>query len=389
MASSQQARPNRPTAETTGSASRLWHPRIWHGMNFTGWCRLLKRNRFVVSPSRVALGCILTGVSLLNSGMALVQALIFGRKIARAKIEQQPIFILGHWRSGTTLLHEYLILDGRHTYPDTYACFSPNHFLFSRYFVPWWLRFLMPSRRPMDNMKVGWKRPQEDEFALCNLGLPSPYLSFAFPNGPLHDPEYLDLKEVEPDDLERWKRKFVWFLKCLTVQDSKRIVLKSPPHTCRIEVLLQLFPQARFVHIVRDPYALFPSTMRTWQRLSMDEGLQVPKFEGLEEQVLTVFERMYEVFEKDRRMIDPSRLCELRYEDLIADPVAQLKRVYQELDLGGFDEVLPALEACLAATADYKTNRHQLDPEMREAVSSRWAGYFEKYGYDREAGQVS
>ena len=354
-------------------------------MNVSGWFRLLIRNRFAVSPSRVAMGCIITVVSLMNSCMGLVQALIFGRKIARAKIEHQPIFILGHWRSGTTLLHEFLVLDHRHTYPDTYACFCPNHFLVSRYLIPWWLRFIMPSRRPMDNMLVGWDRPQEDEFALCNMGLPSPYLSFAFPNGPLQDPEHLDLKGVEPVDLDRWKRKFVWFLKCLTVQNPKRIVLKSPAHTARVKVLLQLFPEARFVHIVRDPYALFPSTMRTWQRLSMHQGLQVPTFEGLEERVLSIFERMYDSFEKDRRMIDPSRFCEVRYEDLVADPVAQMERVYKELDLGGFDEVLPPLKERVAASTGYTANRHQLDPEMREIVSTRWAGYFEKYGYARQS----
>ena len=354
-------------------------------MNFSGWLRLLISNRFAVSPSRVAMGCIIAVVSLGNSCMGLVQALIFGRKIARAKIEQQPIFILGHWRSGTTLLHEFLVLDRRHTYPDTYACFCPNHFLASRHLFPWWLHFLMPSRRPMDNMLVGWDRPQEDEFALCNLGLPSPYLSFAFPNGPLRNPEYLDLKDVGPDDLGRWKRKFVWFLKCLTVQNPKRIVLKSPPHTCRVKVLLELFPEACFVHIVRDPYELFPSTIRTWQRLSTDQGLQVPTFEGLEERVLTIFERMYDSFEKDRRLIDSSRLSEVRYEDLVADPVAEMERVYKELALGGFDDVLPALEERVAAMAGYEANRHRLDPETRQVVATRWASYFEKYGYARQS----
>ncbi len=385
MAVSHQSEPKTRTAEKTGSAARLWHPRMWDGMNVTAFFRLLIRSRLVISPSRVGLAFVVGVLSVMNSCTWLVQSLILGRKIGRTKIEQEPIFILGHWRSGTTLLHEYLVLDRRHTYPDTFACFCPNHFLVSRYLIPWWLRFLMPAHRPMDNMKVGWKRPQEDEFALCNMGLPSPYLSFALPNQPLNDPEYLDLKGVQPKALDHWKRKFDWFLKCLTVQNAKRIVLKSPAHTCRVEVLLQLFPKARFVHIVRDPYALFPSTVRLWQRLSMDQGLQVPTFEGLEEQVLTIFEQMYQVFEEDRQLIDPSRFSEVRYEDLVADPVGQMERVYEELSLDGFDDVRPLLEERVAASADYKANRHQLAPEMRQAVSTRWAGYFEKYGYPLES----
>ena len=40
-----------------------------------------------------------------------------------------PVFVIGHWRAGTTLLHELLVRDPRHTYPNTYDCFGPNHFL--------------------------------------------------------------------------------------------------------------------------------------------------------------------------------------------------------------------------------------------------------------------
>ena len=71
---------------------------------------------------------IVTLVSLMNSLFWLMQSALYGRKIAATDIEEDPIFVIGHWRSGTTLLHELLILDPRHTYPDTFACFAPNHF---------------------------------------------------------------------------------------------------------------------------------------------------------------------------------------------------------------------------------------------------------------------
>ena len=158
--------------------------------------------------------------------------------------------MIGHWRSGTTLLHELLVLDSRHTYADTYDCFAPNHFLVSSWLIRPTLGLLMPARRPVDNMAAGWDHPQEDEFALCNMGVPSPYLTAAFPNCPSQYPEYLDLRDVPPAAVQRWKDSLRWFLTCLTVRRPKRIVLKSPAHTCRIKVLLEMFPNAKFVHIV-------------------------------------------------------------------------------------------------------------------------------------------
>jgi hypothetical protein len=324
---------------------------------------------------------LITVISVMNSLLGLVQWLLFGRKITRTEIQGDPIFVIGHWRSGTTLLHELLVLDERYTYSDTYACFSPNHFLVSGWFFRPLLRVLLPARRPMDNMEAGWDRPQEDEFALCNMGSPSPYLTIAFPNRPPQDQEYFDLQRLSPPARERWKRRMVWFLKCVTVWCPKRIVLKSPPHTFRVKVLLELFPNARFVHIIRDPYVIFPSTVRLWKCLYRDQGLQVPHGKGLEEHVFETFNRMYEVFERDRRLIAPSRLCEVRYEDLVEDPIGQMRAVYEQLELGEFDRVLPALQKYFADKANYQTNRFQLSPEQRAEIGRRWQPFLQRYGY--------
>lgn len=370
-----------PDEGTGGHKDRPWIPRFWDGIIISGWLRLLVRNRFLIVPRRIPMAVIITGIAVMNSFLGAVQALFLGRKIARTEIKDHPIFIIGHWRSGTTLLHELMVADERHTYPDTYACFCPNHFLLSRYFIRPLLTVLMPARRPMDNMPVGWDRPQEDEFALCNMGLPSPYLTQAFPNRPPQDREYLDLQGVPADALARWKRAFVWFLKCITLTAPKRIVLKSPPHTCRIPVLLELFPKARFIHIYRDPYAVFPSTLHLWKRHYRDQGLQTPKYEGLEEQVFDTFNHMYELFERDRGLIAPGRLSEVSYEALVADPVGQMRRIYEELELDEFDKVLPALQQYVAGQADYKTNRYAMSPETRAEITRRWRSFIQKYGY--------
>jgi omega-hydroxy-beta-dihydromenaquinone-9 sulfotransferase len=369
------------TATSEGVKDRPWFLRFWNGMPLSVWTALMWRNRFHVGPLRIGMA-FLTGTSaLVNSVFAILQSLFLGRRIERTAIEHDPIFIVGHWRTGTTLLHELLVLDPRHTFPDNYACFAPAHFVLSRRVLAPVFRCLVPSRRPVDNMALSWERPQEDEFALCNLGVRSPYLTMAFPNRAPQDQEYLTLEGVPPAGLARWKRTFLWFLKCLTLKNPKRIVLKSPPHTSRIRVLLELFPKARFVHIVRDPYVVFPSTMNLWRRLYKDEGFQTPRYKGLEEHVFTTLVRMYEVFERDRALIPPKQLCDVRYEDLVADPVGQLRRVYEELDLGGFDDAQPAIAKHMQGQADYKKNRYQIAPELRDEISRRWSSYIAKYGY--------
>lgn len=368
-------------AEIGGYKDKPWIPRFWSGINATGWVRLLARNRFRIGPTRIVMALIVALLSGFNTLLWAIQQIFFGRKIKATEIKDHPIFIIGHWRSGTTLLHELLVLDPRHSYPDTYACFAPNHFLFSRRFLPPLVGVLMPTRRPMDNMPAGWDHPQEDEFALCNMGLPSPYLTQAFPNEPPQYPEYLDLQDVPPKDLDRWKRGFVWFLKCLTRKDGKRIVLKSPPHTARIRTLVELFPRAKFIHIYRDPYVVFPSTVNLWKRLYEDQGLQVPRYEGLEEHVFETFNRMYAALEQDRDLLGPGQLAEVSYEDLVADTVGQVGRIYEELRLGGFEDVLPALEAFVAGQKEYQKNRYTMAPDLHSQITRRWSRYIEKYGY--------
>ena len=366
---------------TGGSKDRFWIPRFWNGMGVSAWSSLAVRNHFDIAPIRWGMAAIMTGLSGVNSSLWGLQELAFGRKIRDTKIEEQPIFIIGHWRSGTTLLHELLVLDQRHTYPDTYACFAPSHFLASGFFLPRMLSILMPARRPMDNMAVGWRRPQEDEFAMCNMGMRSPYLTIAFPNREPQDPRYLDLDELSAEELAEWKEAFQRFLKCLTLKTSKRIVLKSPPHTCRIKHLLDIFPKARFVHIVRDPSVVFPSTVNLWKRLFKDQGFQVPKYEGLEERVFSTFNLIYEVFERDRGLIPAGQFSEVRYEDLIRQPIAELRRIYGELELGGFENALPEFEKHVSGWAEYETNKYQITPELQKKIAEHWGTFSKKYGY--------
>jgi hypothetical protein len=166
------------------------------------------------------------------------------------------------------------------------------------------------------------------------------------------------------------------------VKQPKPVVLKSPTHTARIRTLLDVFPAARFLHIVRDPYVVFPSTVHLWKKLSKREGLQAPRFAGLNEYVFETFNRMYEAVDRDRPLLGNEQFCEVRYEDLVADPVGQMERVYETLALDDFDHVRPEIEAYADEHREYRTNRYELAPELSEEISRRWGWFAERYGYE-------
>jgi len=294
------------------------------------------------------------------------------------------VFIIGHWRTGTTFLHELMALDPRHRCPTTYESLSPNHFLVSERFVRYWLWFILPRTRPMDNVRVGFDRPQEDEAALCIRGVPSPFATVAFPNRPPQNPRYVDLEDLSPAELARWENSFRAFLKLLLFKRPGQLVLKSPLHTFRLKTLIRMFPQARFVHLVRDPYAVFPSTVHFWTKMYEAYGLQRPNLRGLEDYVFDTLTAMYERLEASRARIAPAQFYELRYEDLINDPAAAVARIYDYFGWSHFPAIQPTVAKYAERAKHFKTNRYELSPELHEAITRRWAAYFEKYGYKTE-----
>ena len=351
------------------------------GCDFFGLMRILLRNRFRVRWNYLPDCLIDVSFGLVNTGLGGVKHLLFARRLDRVELADDPVFVIGHWRSGTTLLHELLALDPRHRCPTTFECFAPNHFLLSERFLKGWTGFALPRRRPVDNMEMGWDRPQEDEFALCNLGVPSPYATIAFPNHPPQFQEYLELEDLSPRQRSRWQQAFLSFLRQLAYKRPGQLVLKSPPHTFRLPLLCEMFPRARFVHLVRNPYLVFMSTVRLWKSLYASHGYQKPDYQGLEEFVFETFLRMHRRLDATRELVDSGRFHQLRYEDVIRNPVAEMRTLYEKLALGEFTAVEASIEDYFRRRSDYQTNRYELTPKLHAEITRRWKPYIEKHGY--------
>ncbi len=341
------------------------------------------KNRFWITPLYIPRFFAITFFTIFNSISAFFHDLVFKKRVEETELAAPPLFVLGHWRSGTTLLHELLIRDKNHTYANTYQCFAPHHFLLTEKIIRQLTGWVLEKKRPMDNMEAGWANPQEDEFALCSLGVPTPYQEWAFPqNGPVYS-EYLDLHAITETERTNWKTELRLFLKRLTLRSPKRIILKSPPHTARIKTLLEEFPDARFVHIARDPRDLYPSTMRLWYSLNDVQGMHFVPFEldWLPEHIVSNFERMYAAYEVERDLIPAGRLVEITYEDLIANPVEKIRTIYEQLELGDYSKIRPSIQAYFESQKEYKKNVHHLDPQDLHMIETRWKSYFERFGY--------
>lgn len=365
-----------------------WALTFWHGMGLRTWAGLLLEGQFRVSPSKLGVAATATIFSCFNSIGRLITDRKYARRLKECQLPDDPIFIIGHWRSGTTFLHELMILDPRYSTSNTYQCFAPGHFMTTQGFTRRsYSNWLLPSQRPGDNVKAGWKRPQEDEFALLNLGAPSPYRRIAFPHQQPPVPQALDISKLSRGERHRWQQTMKGFVLRLRQKDKRRLILKSPTHTARIGEILKVFPNAQFIHITRNPYVVFPSTRRIWQALHQTQSLQKRLPNNLDDYIFACFQEMQEAFSRDRKLLGDRQLHELRYEDLVRDPMTALRDIYGKLGLGDFSALEQALQERLGEIRNYRTNSYALPDQLKTSIARRWRNFFETYSYSIETGE--
>ena len=314
-----------------------------------------------------------------RSLMAALQAWTVGRP-HRALDQVEAVFILGFWRSGTTLLHELMATDENFAYPTSYACFHPHHFLFSQ-------RFATNSgevRRPQDQVMTGWRTPQEDEFALLCLGARSPYEGLIAAADFASAMKLADPEDLPTDDARRWERLFLRFFRAVWRAGGKRaLVLKSPTHSYRVRTLRRLVPNARFVLLVRDPYEIFESMMKTYRAFSLRYGL-VPGLPNreLREMILAERLRCEEKLRTGLSGLGSDRLAVVKYEELIADPVATVETIYRQFGLPQFERIRPRLVEKARALRSSPRMAANLSSPWRDRLKLAWAEIFDRYGYD-------
>lgn len=354
---------------------------IVQGMTLGSLMRVLAGNDFYVDTRYLGRLAYLIGIGVFNSILGLCERYFDSKEIDEIELNNPPLFVIGHWRSGTTHLHNLLSLDENFSSPNVYQCMFPNHFVFSQVGSPA-MTFLAPNKRPMDNVSFSSRVPHEDEFGLAALSLVSPYIRVIFPVTGHKWHTGLDLDKIPEQWRQAWKNALTLFLKKLQLSEGGRPLLKSPPHTARVKHLLGIFPNAQFVHIVRNPYKVYLSTRNLWDKSFAKARLQEQSEELVQNQILDWYIELFDLFEQDRKLIPAGSLHELKFEDLEKDPINELGKIYQTLNLQGFEHYSDKAVDYLKNLKTYQKNVYNLDDNTKALVATNWRKTFDQYGYE-------
>ena len=340
--------------------------------------KLVKRNGIGWHPKYVYRFIFLLFCSLGTSLFKLLEKLLFSEKINSASPPQDPIIIVGHWRSGTTFLHQlFSALPGFKT-PSMLEIGTPESFLVSKKILSPIIRKLLPAKRSTDNIDLGLDTPQEDEFALFRATTYSPVEELVFPG---KDKFFINGKcDFIPKGglKKRWKKALLDFCTKLSILNEGRIVLKNPFHSTRIVFLKKIFPKAKFIHIRRNPYHVLPSTIRMWKIEGINNGLRDGHMAPSMERAIAIYDTVLRKIKHDFQKIPKSDYCTIQYEDLVENPVATMCHACRSIGVELSLKQVEDLRSFVRSVGKYKKNSYDLSEEQVELIRTRLHHHLEE-----------
>lgn len=354
------------------------------GYNLTNIFYLLIKARFKVNYRYIPRLLYSITLSSTMAPFRIAERIKFDKIIRTTEIKYDPIFILGHWRSGTTYLHNILYLDKKLGYFSTFQTYLPGVFLVGKKLFEPVVASSIPKKRPMDEVVMDVDLPQEEEYAVAAFSPYSCYHGPSFPRNSEFYNRFVCMENVPKKVIEKWKEVYLYLLKKVTFcRDGKRLVLKNPSNTARIKLLLEMFPDAKFIHLYRNPYHIYQSMMRFLMIITPLFCVQKPpKIEDVEKIMMDLYIEIFEKYFTERRYIPEGNLVEVRYEDFIQHPLRELKRIYTELHLNGFKESEKAYSEYIANQANMKIHRYEINEGLKEKVYKKWGFVFKEFGYE-------
>lgn len=307
----------------------------------------------------------------------------YDKLLADKPLENAPVFILGHWRSGTTFVHNVLSCDKHFGYNTTYQTVFPHLMMWGQPFFKKNMSWLMPDKRPTDNMELAVDLPQEEEFALANM-MPCTYYNFWFL--PEYMQEYCDkyllFDDITDMELRVFEETFTKLIKIsLWNTRGTQFLSKNPPHTGRVKELVKMFPDAKFIYLMRNPYTVFESTRSFFTNTIQPLKLEDMSDDRIEDNILSIYAKLYHKYESDKKFIPEGNLIEVKFEDFEANASEMTKAIYERLSLPGYEKAEADIEKYLGKKKGYKKNKYTYDDRTVRLVEKHWDFALRDWGY--------
>jgi len=306
----------------------------------------------------------------------------------RERVEAQPllappVFIIGHWRSGTTHLHQLLSQDTQFGVVTLMEAAFPLDFLttIGRPLVA----ALTPKQRGVDAIAITVDSPWEEEMAMACFGTLSFFHAFFFPRHARRIYRAaVHFDDVSRERVEAWWRDYGHFLKKVQCEKpDKRLLLKNPANSARVSALRDRYPGAKFIHIHRHPEKVFASTLHLHRKAREAWALQEPLPSAeLREMALANYADLMSACFAQTKGLPKSDLVEVRMTDLESDPLGALAKIYEQLELPGFTTAAPRFRSYLEKLGAFPKNQLQLEPPERESVRAALAFVYEYFAYE-------
>lgn len=319
--------------------------------------------------------------------LATIEKVKYNGAIQRQTLDKPPVFLIGHWRSGTTHLHNLMSRDSQFGYLRFSETAMPLDMLGPKVRIA--RRIIdraLPETRGYDNVKLTLDEPQEEEMALGNLNPIGLYYIYYFPQEmALQRDRSMFFEGCTEHEVKRFRENYEFLIRKVSfAKDGRQLLFKNPPSTTRMEMILDMFPDAKFVHIVRNPWPVYSSTCGKFPRLynafawQPFQDVDIPGF------VLDTYEKVMKRYLKDRERLNlpADQLVETSYEAITENPLEEIGRIYDSLGLDGKKSGLEEIGEYVKGLKGYRRNVHAIAPDQAEQIRERWKFAFDEWGYD-------
>ncbi len=327
----------------------------------------------------------ITMVNIINFPFRTYERIFINPKYHKKQIKKAPIFIIGHWRSGTTHLHNLLCQDKQMAYVSTYQSVFPDTLFnkLGRFLFKGFSTLLIPGTRKGDNVTLGSSLPQEEEFALGDKTPFCFYFFWMFPTKMIsYYNSFIRFDNIDVNHLNKWKSDYKLLIK-KAIKNSKGNVLlsKNPPNTGRVKTLLEMFPDAKFIHIHRNPIEVFLSTQNFYNKMLPPLQLQDISKEDIDLNIQNIYKKIMSDYFEQKELIPSGNLIEVSFYELEDDPKKILKKIYTTLNIDNFDIASKNFEAYIDKLKSYKKNKHIIKKKQLDILMKEWDFSMEKLNY--------